>query len=80
MISSKVENNVNTIIETQKNRVENAKQEFEQTKQDIQQIKENSKQNSKNLKDLLNNAIKNSQKPVGTYQPADTTETQSVGE
>lgn len=75
-----IKNNVNTIIETQKNRVENAKQEFEQTKQDIQQIKENSKQNSKNLKDLLNNAIKNSQKPVGTYQPADTTETQSVGE
>lgn len=56
-----VKNNIEDIVETQKNKVESAKRDFEQTKADVQRAKENAKQSSEKLKNLLKNAVKNSQ-------------------
>lgn len=68
-----VKSNVNKIVETQKNKVDTAKKELEQTKADIQKAKENRAQSAENLKNIFNNALKNSQSKVNSSAPTSTT-------
>jgi len=69
-----VQKNVTNIVETQKKQVETVKKDIEQTKTDLQNAKENSQQSAENLKNLFNNALKNSvnkmPEPETTQSPA----------
>lgn len=76
--SSKCENNVNTIVENQKAKAEAAKKDFAQTKADLEKAKENRAQSQENLKNLFNNALKNSQHKVNTSTPEKATTSTSA--
>lgn len=73
-----VKNNVNTIVENQKAKAEAAKKDFAQTKADLEKAKENRAQSQENLKNLFNNALKNSQHKVNTSTPEKATTSTSA--
>ena len=67
-----VKNNVNTIVDNQKAKAEAAKKDLEQTKADLEKAKENRAQSQENLKNLFNNAMKNSQNKVNSSSTSST--------
>lgn len=73
---TKVENvqkNISTAVETHKAKVEQTKKDIEQAKSDLQTLKDSSKQSAENLKNLFQNALKNSNQKMpapSTSEPA----------
>jgi sensor domain CHASE-containing protein len=59
-----IKNNVNKIVETQKQQVQAEKQAVEQAKTDIQNIKQNAGKSAVNLGKLLQNAASNANKKM----------------